>query len=75
VAEAGGPLDRSDGRVKTALQVATIALFTVWTAVGIWLLVFAWEDRREQQAIREREDAARRYQSVEPDDVEYGVGA
>jgi hypothetical protein len=47
----------------------------VWTLVGIWLLVFAWEDRREQQAIREREDAARRYQSVEPDDVEYGVGA
>jgi hypothetical protein len=61
--------------VTTALQVATLALFTVWTAVGIWLLNLAWADAREQQAIRAREDAARRYQSVEPDDVEYGVGA
>jgi hypothetical protein len=61
--------------VTTALHVATIALFTVWTAVGLWLLNLAWEDRREQQAIRAREDAARRYAEPEPDDVEYGVGA
>jgi hypothetical protein len=61
--------------MKAHLQVAATALCVVWTAVGIWLLAFAWEDRREQQAIRAREDAARRYQSVEPDDVEYGVGA
>jgi hypothetical protein len=66
--------------MKTALDVAATALCVVWTVVGIWLLAFAWEDRREQQAIRAREDAARedaarRYAPVEPDDVEYGVGA
>lgn len=61
--------------MKTALQLSSTALCVVWTAVGIWLLAFAWADRREQQALRARQNAALRHAPIESDDVEYGVGA